>query len=262
MSPWWAPMNADTYRPLPQARENVPSCRSEDGYVQPCRWVRWLADTRFDDQVSTTSGLPVDMMPSLIVLSGRPGTGKTTLATAFARHLRACYLRVDAAETALERTGLPVGIEGYAVTHELAVSNLLLGLDVVVDAVNPVPKDRAGWRETAHRGRARLLHVETRLADELEHRRRVEARLPDMRDQHVPSWDEVEGQTWVPWDTQRDGPRMLVGTSDSRDALSDLIAAHEPPEDVRYCRSEDGTSDIAAIRAVDRPEPVLQKGSL
>lgn len=160
----------------------------------------------------------MDTTPKLIVLSGRPGTGKTTLATAFARHVRACYLRVDAAETALERTGLTVGTEGYAVIHELAVSNLLLGLDVVVDAVNPVPEARAGWRESADRARARLLQVETWLPDPLEHRRRVEARTPDMPDQLVPSWDEVEGQTWTPWDTERDGPRALIETSDSRQA--------------------------------------------
>ena len=90
--------------------------------------------------MNATSTLPADGTPTLTVFAGRPGTGKTTLATALARRLRACYLRVDAAETALQRTGLPVGVEGYAVIHQLAVSNLLLGLDVVVDAVNPVQR--------------------------------------------------------------------------------------------------------------------------
>ncbi len=33
-----------------------------------------------------------------------------------------------------------MGVRGYAVIHELAVSNLELGIDVVVDAVNAVPK--------------------------------------------------------------------------------------------------------------------------
>ena len=36
-----------------------------------------------------------------------------------------CVLpQVDAAETALARTGMPVGSAGYAVVHELDVSNL------------------------------------------------------------------------------------------------------------------------------------------
>jgi predicted kinase len=123
--------------------------------------------------------------------------------------------------------GLQVRTEGYAVVHELAVSNLLVGIDVVVDAVNPVPEARAGWRETAHRGRAQLLQVETWLPDQVEHRRRVEARTGDIPGHQVPSWHEVETQLWVPWDSERDGPRTLIDTSDSRDALITLLAVHQ-----------------------------------
>lgn len=83
----------------------------------------------------------------LVVLSGRPGTGKTTIAPEVARRLGGCYLRVDAAETALARVGAEVGVAGYAVVHELAVSSLLLGGTVVVDAVNP--GSRGTWTATA-----------------------------------------------------------------------------------------------------------------
>ncbi|MER7072122.1 AAA family ATPase [Terrabacter sp. NPDC000476] len=161
---------------------------------------------------------------TLTVVSGRPGTGKTTLAKELARRRRSCYLRVDAAETALARSGLQVGAEGYAVIHEIAVSNLLLGIDVVVDAVNPVPEARAGWRDAAARGGAGLVQVETWLAEAGEHRRRVEARTPDMPGQLVPTWDEVVNQPWVPWDEVRDGPRALVATQDAGAALAEVMA--------------------------------------
>lgn len=173
----------------------------------------------------TTGSAPT---ATLTVVSGRPGTGKTTLAKALARSRRSCYLRVDVAETALARTGHLVGAEGYAVIHELAISNLLLGIDVVVDAVNPVPEARAGWREAAARGRAGLLQLETWLPDADEHRRRVQARTADIPGHQVPSWDEVARQRWVPWDDERDGPRTLIATTDSSRALAAALALTPP----------------------------------
>jgi predicted kinase len=151
----------------------------------------------------------------------------------------ACYLRVDAAETALGRLGGDVGVGGYAVVHELAVSNLLLGNTVVVDAVNPVPEARASWREAAARAGASLVDVETVLADVAEHRRRVEARTADIPGHVVPTWDEVEGGEWTDWDEARDGRRLLVDSTDTAlavdrvlDALRDTAgyAADEPAQ--------------------------------
>ncbi len=163
--------------------------------------------------------------PVLIVLSGRPGTGKTTIAREVARSLGACYLRVDAAETALARVGIEVGAGGYAVVHELAVSNLLLGAAVVVDAVNPVAEARASWREAADRAGVRLVNVETVLPDLEEHRRRVEAREADIPGHVVPTWHEVERGEWQGWDLDRDGERLLVDTTDTAPVTTQLLAA-------------------------------------
>jgi predicted kinase len=61
--------------------------------------------------------------PGLIVLAGKPGTGKTTLARGLASTLHAVYLRVDAIETAKIQSGLaepPVGVIGPKASHRPA----------------------------------------------------------------------------------------------------------------------------------------------
>lgn len=168
--------------------------------------------------------LPPQRRPWLMVLAGRPGTGKTTLAKAVAAATGACYLRVDAVETALSRVRDDVTVEGYVVVHELAVSNLMLGSDVVVDAVNPVPEARTGWAPSADRADARLVVIETTLTDQEEHRRRVEDRTPDIPDHRVPTWHDVQQDGWVPWDVERDGPRTLVDTAHASAAFDQAMA--------------------------------------
>jgi predicted kinase len=159
--------------------------------------------------------------PLLVVLAGRPGTGKSTLGRLLAAELGAAYLRIDAIETAVVRCGLaqpPVGPVGYVVAHEVAAATLALGTSVVVDAVNPVPQARAGWHAVA--SSARLVVFETVLADEAEHRRRVAAREPDLAGQVVPSWDDVMASDYVTWDEARDGARHVIDMTNTETGAS------------------------------------------
>lgn len=161
--------------------------------------------------------------PLLVVLAGRPGTGKTTLGRRLAAELGAAYLRIDAIETAVVRCGLahsPVGPVGYIVAHEIAAATLTLGTSVVVDAVNPVPEARAGWRRLAPL--ARVTVFETTLMDEDEHRKRVTARRPDLAGQAVPTWQEVQASEYEPWDQVRDGLRHVIDMTDTE--LGEAIA--------------------------------------
>jgi septum formation inhibitor-activating ATPase MinD len=69
----------------------------------------------------------------LIVLSGLPGVGKTTIARELARSLAAVDLRIESIEQALRQAGLLVEAEGYAVAQAVAADNLRVGQTVIAD---------------------------------------------------------------------------------------------------------------------------------
>lgn len=166
----------------------------------------------------------------LIVFGGLPGTGKTTLSAALARRLRASYLRVDAIEAALLATGLiadqaSIGSEGYLVANRVAQNCLLVGLTVVVDAVNPVEAARAGWRELAEAAEVPLLLVEVICSDPAIHRRRVEARASDLAGWAVPGWAAVAGRDYEPWR----GTRLVIDNLGDPQTQVDRIMSALPP---------------------------------
>jgi len=141
----------------------------------------------------------VPRVPTLLVLGGLPGTGKTTLARAWAGPRGAAHVRVDTVEQALIRAGADrVGVQGYAAAYALAADQLALGLDVVADSVNPLPVTRAAWRDVATDAGATLLEVELTCAPG-EHRERVEHRAPDIPGHRLPEWSEILVSDYQPW---------------------------------------------------------------
>lgn len=149
----------------------------------------------------------------LIVFSGLPGAGKTTLSRPVAAALGATWLRVDAIESALWRAGVdpaqPTGLAAYVVADALADAHLALGASVVVDAVNAVEQARAGWRDLAARHGTVMYAIEVICTDPAEHRRRVERRRSEHDQAFQPSWDEVRTRGFTPWRE----PRLLVDTA-------------------------------------------------
>ncbi len=109
----------------------------------------------------------------LFIFSGLPGTGKTTLARAFAQRIRAVHVRVDTIEQALREFGLlQIGSEGYELGHRVAADNLRVGVSVIADCVNPLRLTRDAWRTVAQRCRVDYREIEVTCTDLAEHRLR------------------------------------------------------------------------------------------
>ncbi len=139
----------------------------------------------------------------LIVLSGLPGVGKTTVARALARAANAVHIRIDTIEQALREAGVAVEAEGYRVAYAVAEDNLRLGHRVIADSVNPWPLTRREWRAVAARADAAVLDVECVCSDLAEHRLRVETREPDIAGHRLPTWPEVIARDYRPWTEDR-----------------------------------------------------------
>jgi predicted kinase len=133
--------------------------------------------------------------PTLIVLSGLPGSGKSMVAEGLSRTLSIPLFSVDPIEAAMWRGGLAkdqTGIAAYEVAIALADENLRLGHSVIVDAVNPIEAPRAAWRSLAAKHRAEMKIIECVCADEAVHRRRIEARVRNIAGMPEVTWDRVQ----------------------------------------------------------------------
>jgi predicted kinase len=142
-------------------------------------------------------------MARLIVFSGLPGTGKSSIARGLAKEIGAVWLRVDSVEQALrESAALPGPIDdaGYRVMHAVAEDNLRLGRDVIADSVNPWTLTRNAWRDTGLRTGARVVEVEILCTEVEEHRRRIETRTSDIPGLILPDWQAVIQRDYHPWD--------------------------------------------------------------
>ena len=151
--------------------------------------------------------------PALVVIGGLPATGKTAIGRPAAREMRAAYLRIDTIEGAIlrgeGRSGLPRGDEGYVIGYELASDQLDLGLDVVVECVNPIATTRDAWLAVGDRARALVIEVDLVCSDVIEHRRRLETREIDVVGITNPRWREVIDRDYERW--ERD--RLMIDTS-------------------------------------------------
>ena len=161
----------------------------------------------------------------LVVIGGLPAAGKSTIATALAGRTATPYIRVDRIEQAIvawSPLSHPLGPVGYAVAYVLAQEQLQLGLDVIVECVNPVAVTRDGWLDIATTAGAVPIEVEVICSDEAEHRRRVETRTSDVNGLPKPTWSAVLKREYEPWNRER----LVIDTATtSPESAVDMIAA-------------------------------------
>ncbi len=157
------------------------------------------------NSVSDTGEPDGDVTPprsALIVIGGLPGSGKSSVAVAYATRTRTPYLRVDHIEQALvdsSELSHPIGAAGYVISYRLAAEQLALGLDVVAECVNPIGLTREAWRAVASDAGAGLVEVEMVCSDAAEHRRRVQQRPSDVAGLTKPSWSQVIEREYESW---------------------------------------------------------------
>jgi predicted kinase len=158
----------------------------------------------------------------LIIFGGLPGSGKSTIAQLLVQKRPATYLRIDAIEHAIitSHGQEDVGPTGYMVAHELAKSNLALGMPVVADSVNPLEITRLAWREVARSMTSLFIEVEVVCSDATEHQRRVSTRKPDIAGFNLPSWETVVSRRYEPWKSSQ----LVIDTAlTTADVAAELI---------------------------------------
>ena len=142
-------------------------------------------------------------MPGLVIFSGLPGTGKSTLAGRLARELRQPLLRIDdVAVQVPAHADVRFWDEKVLALLTLAETQLGLGLSVVIDSVF-MGADRLHAQALARQYQAVFRPVYCFFSDELLWEQRVRRRFDELQNPAVANWEHIQQQRvyFSPWET-------------------------------------------------------------
>jgi predicted kinase len=148
----------------------------------------------------------------LIIFSGLPGTGKSTLAEAVGKALEIPVFAKDWLEAALLRSGLKptsadksLGYAGYELLTVLAKRQLMLGQSVILDSVAASRTIRDTWLSLTEQYNADYRVIECICSNESLHRSRLKQRQLNIPGWHELEWSEVERvkQYYFLWEEER-----------------------------------------------------------
>jgi predicted kinase len=154
----------------------------------------------------------IEIQMKLIVFSGLPGTGKSTLAEEVGRCLHIPVFAKDWLEATLLRceltptqTDKPLGSAGYQLLTTLAERQLLLDQSVILDSVASTQSIRNTWRQLSDQYRAHWRVIECICSNESFHRTRLTKRERKIPGWHELEWSDVEKvkKYFSPWEGER-----------------------------------------------------------
>ena len=184
--------------------------------------------------------------PLLVLVTGVPGTGKSTVAGVVGRHLDAAVLGHDWVMSGLrpfpaiqvvldgmEPSGH--GVVGWSIMNALARAQLRQGRSVVLDGVARVTEIEQ-CRGTAGQEAVRCVVVATRCSDGAVHRGRIEGRRREIPDWYEVEWDQVE-RSAARW-TEPRGADLHLDTVAGEDVIASRVRSYfgglvgrDPPSD-------------------------------
>jgi predicted kinase len=156
----------------------------------------------------------------LIVMTGLPGSGKSTIAEAVGRELGIPVFAKDWLEATLTRSQLSphpdtphktVGYVAYDLLTTLAERQLQAGQSAILDSVASIASVREAWRTLAHHYHAAWRVIECICPDEILHQAWLEGRQRGIPGWHELTWAEVERVRgyYAPWTE----PHLIVDTT-------------------------------------------------
>jgi predicted kinase len=152
----------------------------------------------------------------LIIISGLPVSGKSTLAEGIAKKIKLPLFSVDPIESSIIKSGIKrsfeTGLAAYLIAEKLASEQLNSGLSVIIDAVNPVKEAREMWRNLSKKYHAELIVIECVLDNNL-HKKRVESRIRNMPGIPEVTWKDVKKRQkkYLKWREKR----LVLDTSNN-----------------------------------------------
>jgi predicted kinase len=141
------------------------------------------------------------MQPTLVIISGLPGTGKSILSNRLACEMRWPLLRIDdVAGDVPPEADFRFWDEKILVLLTLVEAQLALGVSVIADSVF-MGKDRVHAQEIAFKHKALFRPIFCFVSDEKLWERRVTERVEEIQNPDVATWKRIQHQRqwFAPW---------------------------------------------------------------